>query len=52
MSFVLLNPNEVNANGGWDLTEAKILKYNAPVTIADTEISHANMDLAEAFMFD
>lgn len=49
---VMVNTNEVNADGGWDFTGAEIVKRNAPVSIADPEISKANQDLADAVMFD
>ena len=49
---VMVNTNEMNADGGWDFTGAEIVKCNAPVSIADPEISNANQDLADAVMFD
>ena len=49
---VMVNTNEVNADGGWDFTGAEIVKCNAPVSIADPEISNANSDLADAVMFN
>ena len=49
---VMVNTNEVNANGGWDFTGAEIVKRNAPVSIADLEILNANQDLADPVMFD
>lgn len=49
---VMVNTNEVNADGGWDFTGAEIVKCNAPISIADPEIFNANQDLAEAVMFD
>ena len=49
---VMVNTNEVNADGGWDFTGAEIVKRNAPVSIADLEISNTNQDLADAVMFD
>ena len=48
----MMNTNEVTAGGGWDFTGAERVKRNAPVSIADPEISNANQDLAEAVMFD
>ena len=49
---VMVNTNEVNADGGWDFTGAEIVKCNAPVSIVDPEISNTNSDLADAVMFD
>ena len=49
---VMVNTNEVNADGGWDFTGAEIVKCNAPVAIADPEIFKTNQDLAEAVMFN
>lgn len=49
---VMVNTNEVNADGGWDFTGAETVKCNAPVSIAAPEISNANSDLADAVMFD
>ena len=49
---VMVNTNEINADGGWDFTGEEIVKRNAPVSMADPEISNANGDLADAVMFD
>ena len=49
---VMVNTNEINASGGWDFTGEEIVKRNAPVSMADPEISNANSDLADAVMFD
>lgn len=49
---VMVNTNEINASGGWDFTGEEIVKRNAPVSMADPEISNANGDLADAVMFD
>jgi len=49
---VMVNTNEVNADGGWDFTGAEIVKCNAPVSIADPEILNTNQDLADGVMFD
>ena len=49
---VMVNTNEATPGGGWDFTGAEIVKYNAPVSIADPEIVNANQDLADAVMFD
>lgn len=49
---VMVNTNEINAGGGWDFTGEEIVKRNAPVSMADPEISNANGDLADAVMFD
>ena len=49
---VMVNTNEINADGGWDFTGAEIVKSNAPVSIADREISNANQDLADAVMLN
>ena len=49
---VMVNTNEINAAGGWDFTGEEIVKRNAPVSMADPEISNANGDLADAVMFD
>lgn len=49
---VLVNTNDLNAAGGWEFTGAEIVKCDAPVSIADTEIFSANQDLAETVMFD
>ena len=49
---VMVNTNEINAAGGWDFTGEEIVKRNAPVSMADPEISNANSDLADAVMFD
>lgn len=49
---VMVNTNQVHADGGWDFTGAEIVKRGAPVSIIDPEISNTNRDLAEAVMFD
>ena len=49
---VMVNTNEVTADGGWDFTGAEIVKRNAPVSIVDLEILNTNGDLADAVMFD
>lgn len=49
---VMVNTNEINAAGRWDFTGEEIVKRNAPVSMADPEISNANGDLADAVMFD
>ncbi len=49
---VMVNTNEAAAGGGWNFTGAEIVKSDAPVSIADPEISNTNLDLAEAVMFD
>lgn len=49
---VMVNTNEVTPGGGWDFTGAEIVKRDAPVSIADPELSNANQDLADAVMFD
>ena len=49
---VMVDTNEVNASGGWDLTGAEIVKRNAPAAVSDPEIVNANQDLADAVMFD
>ena len=49
---VMVNTNEINADGGWDFTGEEIVKRNAPVSMADPEISNANGDMADAVMFD
>ena len=49
---VMVNTNEINASGGWDFTGEEIVKRNAPVSMADPEISNANGDMADAVMFD
>lgn len=49
---VMVNTNEINASGGWDFTGEEIVKRNAPVSMADPEISNANSDLADAVMFE
>lgn len=49
---VMVNTNEAAAGGGWDFTGAEIVKHNAPMSVADPEILSANLDLAEAVMFD
>ena len=49
---VMVNTNEINADGGWDFTGSEIVKSNAPVSIVDPEILNTNQDLAEAVMFD
>ncbi len=49
---VMVNTNEINASGGWDFTGEEIVKRNAPVSMADPEISNANSDLADSVMFD
>ena len=49
---VMVNTNEINAGGGWDFTGEEIVKRNAPVSMADPEISNANSDLADAVMFE
>lgn len=49
---VMVNTNEINAGGGWDFTGEEIVKRNAPVSMADPEISNANSDLAGAVMFE
>ena len=49
---VMVNTNEINADGGWDFTGEEIVKRNAPVSMADPEISNANSDLADAVMFE
>ena len=49
---VMVNTNQAAADGGWNVTGAKIVKSNAPVSIVDTEILNINLDLAEPVMFD
>ena len=49
---VMVNTNEVTADGGWDFTGAEIVKRNAPVSIVDLEILNTNGDLVDAVMFD
>ena len=49
---VMVNTNEAAPGGGWDFTGAEIVKSNAPVSIVNLEIFHANQDLADAVMFD
>lgn len=49
---VMVNTNEAAPGGGWDFTGAEIVKRDAPVSIADPELSNANQDLADAVMFD
>lgn len=49
---VMVNTNDIKANGGWDFTGAQIVKLDAPVSIVDPEIFGSNQDLAEAVMFD
>ena len=49
---VMVNTNEVNADGERYFTGAEIVKRNAPVSIVDPEILHTNQDLAETVMFD
>ncbi len=47
---VMLNTNAADADG--NISEAKRVKSNAPVSIVDLEILNANQDLADAVMFD
>ena len=49
---VMVNTNEATPGGGWDFTGAEIVKSNAPVSIIDPELSNANLDLADAVMFN
>ena len=49
---VMVTTNEAAPGGGWDFTGAEIVKRDAPVSIADPELSNANQDLADAVMFD
>ena len=49
---VMVNTNEAAPGGGWDFTGAEIVKRDAPVSIADPELSNTNQDLADAVMFD
>lgn len=49
---VLVDTNEANADGGWDFAGAEIVSCDAPISIADKEMSNANLALAEAVMFD
>lgn len=49
---VMVNTNEAAEGGGRNVTGAEIVKRNAPVSVADPEISTTNLDLAEAVMFD
>ena len=49
---VMVNTNEAAPGGGWDFTGAEIVKRDAPVSIADPEISNTNQDIADAVMLD
>lgn len=49
---VMVNTNEITPDGGWNYTGEEIVKRDAPVSIADPELSNTNSDLAEAVMFD
>lgn len=49
---VMVNTNEAAAGGGWNVTGAKRVKRNAPVSIVDPEVLNTNQDLADAVMFD
>ena len=49
---VMVNTNEITPDGGWNFTGEEIVKRDAPVSIADPEISNTNQDLAEAVMFN
>lgn len=49
---VMVNTNEVNADGGWDFTGEEIVKRTAPASIVDPELSSANQELADEVMFD
>lgn len=49
---VMVNTNEITPGGGWNFTGEEIVKRNAPVSIADPEISNTNQDIADAVMFD
>ena len=49
---VMVNTNEITPDGGWNFTGEEIVKRDAPVSIADPELSNTNSDLAEAVMFD
>lgn len=49
---VMVNTNERTAGGGWNITEAGVVRRDAPASIADPELLHANQDLADAVMFD
>lgn len=48
---VMVNTNEVDPDGGWDITGAEVVKRNAPAAIADTETVDANREIAEPVMF-
>lgn len=48
---VWLNTNEIRSDGGWDFTDAKIVRRNAPVNITDKELYHQNQVLADARIF-
>ena len=49
---VMVNTNEITPGGGWNFTGEDVVKRNAPVSIADPEISNTNQDIADAVMFD
>mgnify|MGYP006888072241 CR=1 FL=1 len=51
---VMVNTNEMTPGNGlhFNFTGEEIVKRDAPVSIADPELSNANQDLADAVMFD
>ena len=49
---VMVNTNEITPDGGWNFTGEEVVKRNAPVSIADPEISNTNQDIADAVMLD
>ena len=49
---VMVNTNEITPGGGWNFTGEDVVKRNAPVSIADPEISNTNQDIADAVMLD
>ena len=48
---VMVNTNDINADGGWEFTGAEMVKRNAPASVFDPERAGANSDLADAVMF-
>ena len=48
----MVNTNEITPGGGWNFTGEDVVKRNAPVSIADPEISNTNQDIADAVMLD
>ena len=49
---VMVSPTGDGPDGDWDVTGEELVKYNAAVSVMAPEIESANIDLADAVMFD